>query len=96
MKTNLFLLVLTFISVVGFAQEYCEVSYTNDIEPITFVSFAGINNTTSPVINGTPGHEYFVEDNTLFGDLDEEATYPIVLQGNTNGNHTDTFTVFID
>lgn len=96
MKTNLFLLVLTFISVVGFAQEYCEVSYTNDIEPITFVSFAGINNTTSPVINGTPGHEYFDEDNTLFGDLDEEATYPIVLQGNTNGNHTDTFTVFID
>gem|GEM_PF-2007104 len=75
---------------------YCEVSYTNDIEPITFVSFAGINNTTSPVINGTPGHEYFDEDNTLFGNLDEEATYTINLQGNTNGNHTNTFTVFID
>jgi hypothetical protein len=28
--------------------------------------------------------------------FDEEETYPLILEGNTNGNHTDTFTVFID
>src|SRR5690606_18034620 len=94
MKPFIFLLVLSFLPFTGISQEFCEITYTQDIEPITLVSFAGISNTTSPAINGTPGHEYFHED--IFGDLDEEETYTIILQGNINGNHTNTFTVFID
>lgn len=96
MKTIISLFALFLIPLSGIAQEYCEVSYANDIEPITLVSFAGINNATNPAINGTPGHEFFDEDSTLFGHLDEEETYTIILQGNTNGNHTNTFSVFID
>lgn len=96
METYILSLILSFSSFTGIAQVFCEVNYTNDIEPITYVVFAGIENTTYPEINGSPGHEYFQEDDTLFGFADEGETYSITLEGNTNGDHTNTFTVFID
>ncbi|RWX00788.1 T9SS type A sorting domain-containing protein [Flavobacterium cerinum] len=72
----------------------CEVEFLGDTEPITKVQFAGINNTTSAVINGTPDNEDF----TLLppGEVTAGNTYPITLQGNTGGNWTNHFKVYID
>ena len=95
MKHSILLAVFLFsiFPFTGFAQEYCEVNYTQDIEPITHVVFAGIDNTTNTEINGTPGHEYFPDELGLF---DPIAGGTIIIEGNTNGNNTNTFTVFID
>ena len=93
MKSYFFCLIICLNGLTVFSQEYCEVTYNNDIEPITQVSFADLENATSPEVNGSPGHEYFLD---LDASLDEEETYPIILEGNTNGNFTNTFTVFID
>ncbi len=93
MKPYSIFLLISIISLTVSAQEYCEVSYTQDIEPITRVIFAGIDHTTSPEINGTPGHEYFEDELGLF---DPTSSDFIILEGNTNGNYTNTFTVFID
>ena len=67
-------------------------AFTN-VEPITLVNFAGINNTTSPVLNGTPSHEDFT---SITGNIARGGTYPITLKGNTAGGFTNTFVVFID
>src|SRR5690606_7936115 len=95
MKSYFFFVILSIIPLTIQAQEYCEVTYTNDIEPITLVSFANMENYSDPEVNGSPAHEYFLEGaNGII--VTEEATYPIILEGNTNGNYTNTFTVFID
>ncbi|MGB3344275.1 MAG: BspA family leucine-rich repeat surface protein, partial [Aequorivita sp.] len=76
------------------AQNYCSpnVGYVR-VEPITSVVYAGINNTTDPTIDGSPGLEDFTDifANVTMGDSDI-----ITLKGNTNGANTSRFTVFID
>lgn len=62
-------------------------------EPITLVNFAGINNVTSPVTAGATGHENFT---SIVGNVSQGGTYPIILKGNTDGNFTNRFAVFID
>src|SRR5690554_3861960 len=77
-----------------FPDPYCgPLNYTSDVEPITLVEVAGINNRTSGAINGTPPHEDFT---TIIGNMEEGETYPIALEGNTSGTFTCSFTVFID
>lgn len=71
---------------------YCFNDVANIIEPITYVEFAGIENTVDNTINGTDGHLYFV-DQVAVVDLGE--SYIITVQGNTNG-YTNGFTAFID
>jgi hypothetical protein len=73
---------------------YCDIEYTNNIEPITLVNFAGINNVTSATVNGTPGVENF----TLLpaGQVTKGQTYTITVKGNTVGDYSDKVMVYFD
>ncbi|TRW23556.1 T9SS type A sorting domain-containing protein [Flavobacterium zepuense] len=77
---------------------YCDVPFEEDIEPITLVNFAGIDNVSSAAINGSPGVENFT--GLTPGQVTAGQTYEITLEGNTNdpdGDGYETyFTVFID
>jgi hypothetical protein len=70
---------------------YCLQSFTT-VEPITNVTFAGINNTTSNVVGGTPQLESFCAT----ANVQQGSSYAISLKGNTVGNFTDNFRVYID
>lgn len=79
---------------VSFPNPYCgPLNFIGGVEPISLVSFAGINNLTSSVLGGTPAHENFVniEGNVVVGN-----SYPISLEGNTAGPFENKFVVFID
>ena len=77
-----------------FPDPYCgPLDFTSNVEPITLVDVAGINNVTSATVNGTPDHEDFT---TINGDMEAGMSYPIALEGNTDGNFTNRFVVFID
>lgn len=70
---------------------YCTQTFTT-VEPITNVTFAGINNTTSNTVDGTPASEQFCS--TAY--VQQGLSYSISLKGNTDGNYTDYFRVYID
>ncbi|TDX86919.1 GEVED domain-containing protein [Epilithonimonas xixisoli] len=67
--------------------------FGDNIEPITSVDFAGINNTTSATVNGSPAHEFFLDK---VGNVDQGSTHTITLKGNTGGDYPNSFAVFID
>jgi hypothetical protein len=71
---------------------YCEVEVVNEVEPITRVVFTEIDNTTSAETTA-PAQEYFLN---IEGNVEQGGSYDISLEGNTNGNETNYFTVFID
>src|SRR5690606_34079802 len=78
----------------AFPAPYCgPLDFTANVEPITLVEVAGISNVTSAVLNGTPDHEDFT---AISGDMEAGMSYPIALEGNTDGNFTKRFVVFID
>lgn len=73
---------------------YCDVEFSEFAIPVTLVNFAGINNATSNIINGTPGVENFTNlppVNILAGE-----EYPITLKGNTAVNDTFYIAVYFD
>lgn len=72
---------------------YCggNLLYSNGIEPITSVQISDMTN-VSPTPSATP-HEAFVDK---VATLEQGKTYPITLQGDTSGNYTSRFIVFID
>lgn len=81
------------VTAAAFPDPYCgPIEYTIDVEPITLVEVAGINNVTDATIDGSPAHEDFT---AIVGEMEEGMTYPIALEGNTGG-YTNSFTVFID
>lgn len=61
-------------------------------EPITYVKFAGINNSSS-ANNASAIHEYFTEIN---GAVEPNNSYQISLNGNTEGDFSSKYVVFID
>lgn len=73
--------------------DYCEVSVDNDVEPISSVSFANLNNETSAVVNATPAYEDFTD---LIANVQAGQTYPIAVQGNTAGFPDHDIRVFFD
>lgn len=74
-------------------DDYCgPLSYGYGTEPITYVKFAGIENRTS-ASKSSPDHEFFLE---MKAEVDKGEQYGITLQGNTDGDWTNSFTVFID
>lgn len=102
-RLNRWLFSLSFLSFlltaqVGFAQfpdPYCGVSFPT-VEPISrvLIADAGIDNASSPVVNGTPAHEDFLD---VEGDMEIGEDYEIALEGNTDGpTFANGFTVFID
>jgi hypothetical protein len=77
-----------------FPAPYCgPIVFTNNVEPLSLVDVAGISNVTDAALNGTPAHEDFT---AILGAMEEGMTYPIALEGNTDGNFTNRFAVFID
>ena len=73
---------------------YCGPLVYTTVEPTTNVTFAGINNTTSATLNGTPAHEFFLNQ---IGTVLTNTTYPISLNANTDGaSFRHFFAVFID
>ncbi|WP_293872033.1 T9SS type A sorting domain-containing protein [Flavobacterium sp.] len=96
------LLLLTLVSYSGFAQfplPYCgPMTYTSNVEPITLVNFAGINNSTSALVgldNGTTiiAHEDYT---AISGNVTAGSSYTITLKGNTDGNFTTYLRVYVD
>ena len=97
MKKITFLVTLL-VSISGFAQfpaPYCgPITFTSNVEPITLVNFAGINNVTSPAADGTqPAHEDFT---LITGNVTAGSAYTITLKGNSDGAFTNRFMVFAD
>lgn len=72
---------------------YCVVSVEWDVEPITRVEFAGIDNTSPATINTTPAYERFID---ITGNVTLNETYTLNVEGNTAGNFTHDIRVFID
>ena len=77
---------------------YCEMNFTGQVEPITFVSFAGLENESDPEVDGSPANEDFTELEPAEVELGE--TYEITLEGNTNDSseigYENYFAVYID
>ena len=73
---------------------YCgPLIYSSGVEPITSVVFGGMTNTSAAAIGGT-AHESFVNK---IANVNREGSFPIKLQGNTDGaSFTTKFIVFID
>ncbi|RZJ73514.1 GEVED domain-containing protein [Flavobacterium sp.] len=73
---------------------YCSnVSYVENVEPITLVQFAGINNSSSATVDGTPAIQDFI---SVTGAVTTESTYQLTLKGNTAGAFTTNFRVWFD
>lgn len=71
---------------------YCTSTYDENVEPITYVNFASIDNVSSEMPS-VPKNEYFLD---ITGEVEQGETYPMVLKGFTGGPYTNFFTVFID
>ncbi|MNK07713.1 hypothetical protein D3C87_256300 [compost metagenome] len=76
----------------------CEVVFLDTVEPITRVQFAGMDNVSSAVVNGSPSVEDFT--NITPPQVALGSSYPIVLEGNTNDfedeEYESFFKVYID
>lgn len=83
----------SFTTGVTFPEPYCPWAVSNNVEPITLVDFAGIDNRTSPTLNGTPAHEDFT---AIVGHLSPGTTVPMAVEGNTDGDYTTVITAYVD
>jgi hypothetical protein len=78
---------------IEFPSPYCgPIEYTV-VEPMTNVEFAGFANRTDATQDGSPAHEDFT---SVVGQVSAGESYEIILEGNTAGNFTNRFAVFID
>lgn len=72
---------------------YCgPLAFTTAVEPITLVNFAGINYTAPNTIGGNA----HVNQISTSGNVSAGATIPVTFKGNTDGDFTNRFIVFID
>lgn len=72
---------------------YCPVSVEWDVEPITRVQFADIDNASPSVVNVSPAYERFID---IIGNVTQNETYTLSVEGNTVGNFSHDIRVFID
>lgn len=90
---TILLLLCTSIAIAQFPAPYCgPITFAGNVEPITLVNFAGINNPSPATLRIGP-HQNFT---TITGNVTAGQTYPITLKGNTDGAYTNAFSVFID
>lgn len=75
------------------AEEYCVPVFSERVEPISRVQFADIDNSSNPEINGSARIEYFLD---MTANVESGESYEIALEGNTDGEFENYFTVFID
>lgn len=71
---------------------YCTPSFTSNSEPITNVTFAGINNTTSGTTGGSQYESFCSTASVVLG----STTNSISVSGNTDGNFTNYISVYFD
>ena len=83
----------SFTTGVTFPEPYCDWDVTQDIEPITRVTYAGINNASSAAVNGSPALEDFT---AIVGNVTAGSSASMAVQGNTAGNFTTVVRTFID
>ncbi|WP_310991177.1 T9SS type A sorting domain-containing protein [Aequorivita marina] len=76
-----------------FPAPYCGPIVFGTVEPITKVEIAGIDNTSSAIVDGSPAHEDFT---SISGEMEQGNTYSISIEGNTVGDYTNQVVVFID
>ena len=73
---------------------YCgPLDFTFNVEPITSVSFGGMNNVSDAPLNQSPAHELFLDK---VAQVQAGSNPTITLKGNTNGPWESSFVVFID
>ncbi|MDO5509217.1 MAG: choice-of-anchor J domain-containing protein [Weeksellaceae bacterium] len=84
--------VFSFRTIGSDVSPYCGPIFFHNVEPITYVDFAGINNTTSASMDSSP-HEAFLDQvaQVVPGEM-----YTITLGGFTDGPYSNKFAVFID
>ena len=85
--------VFSFTTGVTFPEPYCAVTFPSGVEPITLVKFAGINNRSS-ASTSMPVHEDFLGIGG--GAVMQGDTYPMTVEGNTDGNFTTKVKAYID
>ncbi|MFV8391273.1 T9SS sorting signal type C domain-containing protein [Flavobacterium sp. LB2P6] len=73
-------------------QSYCLSSFNNGVEPITNVTFAGINNNTTNTLGGPSLESFCVTGSVVQGSVSNV----ISVKGNTAGNFTEFIKVYID
>lgn len=81
------------INIAGSTDGYCNVTVDWNVEPITLVNFADLNNATSATIDGTPAYENFT---SITATVQKGQTYPVTVKGNTAGEFEHDVRVFID
>lgn len=87
------MLLYSLIATAQFPAPYCNVTNANNIEPITLVNFAGINQTSPNTIDAGPT---LIDYTSVVGTVGRGVAYPITLKGNTNGSFTTVFRAYID
>lgn len=75
------------------AAPYCDVTTDYDVEPISRVYFAGIDNTTSAAVNATQAYEDFT---AITGTVTKGVQYTFAAEGNTVGLYSHDIRIFID
>ncbi|MCJ7933530.1 MAG: choice-of-anchor J domain-containing protein [Chryseobacterium sp.] len=73
---------------------YCfgNLLFTSGVEPITSVQLSNMTNTSSEALT-SPSHENFANK---VASVEQGGTYPITFKGNTDGNNSTKFIVYID
>ena len=90
------------VSYSGFAQfplPYCgPLTFTSNVEPITLVNFAGINNSSSALVGANDGTTIIAHEDytSITGNVTAGSSYSITLKGNTDGTYTTYLRVYID
>ncbi|MBO9662666.1 GEVED domain-containing protein [Dokdonella sp.] len=85
--------VFSFTTGVTFPEPYCVAAFSNAVEPITRVTIGGIDNTSSPTVDGSPALEDFT---AIVGSLTRGVAATIAVKGNTAGNFTTYVSAYID
>jgi len=86
--------VFRFTTGVTFPEPYCAVTFPSAVEPITRVKFTGIDNPSSPTVDGSPAHEDFLA--VAGGAVTPGSSYAMIVEGNTAGAFTTKINAFID
>ncbi|HUD41558.1 MAG TPA: GEVED domain-containing protein [Dokdonella sp.] len=80
----------------GFPAPYCAEAFSNNVEPISRVLFAGIDNASATTV-GSPATQPQHQDFTaVTGTVDPGASYSIAVEGNTDGDFTTAIMAYVD
>lgn len=76
-----------------FPEPYCPVTFPEDVEPITRVRYAGIDNDSDATVNGSPALEDFT---AITGTVMAGRSLPMTVEGNTAGNFATPVVAYAD